>query len=555
LQRAVIPIALFLAAFLVRVVVAMGYPDPAYPDSFYYTNLGRELAAGNGLQIDYIWNFVDVGGRIPDQGTLPIPSNAHWMPLAALIQLPFLEFFGVNPVGHGMAFWIIGALVAPLTYFIGRDAGFGKLASVGGGALAAAPGAVTQFMGQPDNFALFMPLGALALWLCGRGLRGGRRSFALGGLVVGLATLSRNDGILLGVPFALAFVGERLERWDEGHLSERIDTIGWRAAITCVLGFLLVAGPWYARQFLVFGSLSPSAQSGRILFIRDYNELWSATGATNVTSFLAQGLEAFVISRAGGLAMALVIFAGLPLLLYLVPFTLAGWWRERQNRLVRPWVVYAVTLFVFSALLFAVHVPFGTFLHSAVALVPHAYLLAMVGIWVVVSWVARRRRHWDVERATRVFTLAAVVITTIMALGSVWRGEGNWRHEAEMRAPIIAALERTPTRDRVMSPDAGAYRYHAGRPGIVTPNDPIAVVYRALRDYDIRWLVLERAHMVPSLRPILAGDKDVSWLSDPVVVVPAEGTDSATAGDSGPPMPEAALYAVCLEPDDPRCRP
>ena len=51
-----------------------------------------------------------------------------------------------------------------------------------------------------------MLLGALALWLCSKGLRGDRRAFVLGGLVVGVATLARNDWVLLGVPFALGWL-------------------------------------------------------------------------------------------------------------------------------------------------------------------------------------------------------------------------------------------------------------------------------------------------------------------------------------------------------------
>ena len=574
------PLVLFLAALAVRVIAAVGYGDPAYPDSFYYANLGRQLAAGNGLQIDYVWNFVDVGGRIPADGILPIPSNAHWMPLAALIQLPFLWLFGPTPLGHGLGFWLAGAMAAPLAYWIGRDAGFGRLASIAGGLLCAAPGATTQFLSQPDNFALYMPLGALALWLCGRGLRGDRRSFVLGGLVVGLATLSRNDGVLLGVPFAGAFLLERWRLWraeggDGAGLVRRLlayGPIGWRVALGAAGGFLIVAGPWYLRQLAVFGSLSPSAENGRILFIRDYNELWSAASETTLSTFLGQGFESLAVSRAGGLVMALVIFAGLPLLIYLVPFTLAGTWHERRNPLVLPWVVYAIVLFAFNGLLFAVHVPFGTFLHSAVALAPHAYLMAAVGVGVAVTWASRWRRHWDVPRATRVFTASAVVIAAIAAGGSILRGEAGWRREDVMRAPIMAALADAPAGDRVMSPDAGAYRYHAGRQGVVTPNDPLPVVEQALRAYGIRWLALERPHLVPALRPLLAGTERPAWLSRPVVVVPASGQATGAARSTGQtddsvgetadasgaaaaPLPEAALYAVCFEPGDTRCEP
>lgn len=556
LHRAVAPIALFIAAFWVRALVAAGYDDPAYPDSFYYANLARQLAEGAGFQMDYVWNFVDVGGRLPAEGRLPIPSNAHWMPLAALVQVPFIWLFGPVPLAHGLPFWIIGATAAPICYLIGRDAGLSQPQALAAGVLAAFPGALTQFLAQPDNFALFMPLGALALWACGRGIRGDRRAFALGGLVVGIATLSRNDGLLLGVPFALAFLADRWRAW-RARRGGRIgaSAVSWRSALACAGGFLLVTAPWYLRQLLVFGSFSPSAESGRILWIRSYGELYSATGETTLGSFLSQGPEALVASRVGGLAAALLIFAGLPLLLYLVPFTAVGAWVRRRDPLFVPWLVYAATLFLVSGLLFAVHVPFGTFLHSAVALVPHAYLLAIVGVAEAVVRVARRRPHWNVPLATRNFTAAAVVVGVGGAIGSVWRTESDWREEARMRAPIVAELARTPPGERVMSPDAGAYRYHAGRPGIVTPNDPLPVIEQALRAYDVRWLVLERDHLVPALAPLLAGTERPAWLSAPrVVVPPTERVEvAAGAGSSGAVMPAAALYAVCLQPDDERC--
>ena len=57
---------------------------------------------------------------------------------------------------------------------------------------------MTIFMSQPDNFGLYQPLVAGALWMAARGLKGHPRSFVLGGLLVGLATLSRNDGVLVG---------------------------------------------------------------------------------------------------------------------------------------------------------------------------------------------------------------------------------------------------------------------------------------------------------------------------------------------------------------------
>ena len=41
--------------------------------------------------------------------------------------------------------------------------------------------------------------------------------------------------------------------------------------------FFLAMGPWYMRQLAIFGSLSPSTASGKVLFIRNIGEWNSIT--------------------------------------------------------------------------------------------------------------------------------------------------------------------------------------------------------------------------------------------------------------------------------------
>jgi len=538
----VIPVTLFLLALAARALGTALFADPAYPDSFYYVAVARELAAGNGFQVPYLWGFVEVGGRLPDAGVLPIPSNAHWMPLAALVQVPFIWLLGATPIASAMPFWIASAATAPLTWFIARDAGLAPWQAVGAGVMVALPALVSPFLAQPDNFGLFMLLGTLALWLCARGLQGDRRSFALGGVVVGLAFLSRNDGVLLGVPFALAFLGDLLRR-------PRASRIGWAAALVCAGGFLVMAAPWIARQVEVFGSISPSAASGKILWLREYRELYSISTEATPTSFLAQGIGPLLASRVLGLVNALGLFATQPLLLFLAPLALAGAWLRRRDPAFQPWIVYAVCLFAASGLLFAVHVPNGTFLHSAVALVPYAYIAALVGIEGIVAAVARRRTTWSAPHATRIFTVMAVgAVAVISVVATVVTARG-WQRAQDIAVAVAAPLADVPADERIMSPDAGAFWYLAGRPGIVTPEDPLPVVEDALRRYDVRWLILERQFMTRDLAPVLQGTIRPAWLSAPVVTVTVPGGASVSPS----PLPDAALYAVCLTPDDDRC--
>lgn len=539
----VIPVSLFLLALGARLLGTALFPDPAYPDAFYYVAVARELAAGHGFQVPYIWNFVDVGGSLPASGVLPIPSNAHWMPLAALVQVPFIWLLGATPVASVLPFWLASAATAPLTWHIARDAGLERWQALGAGIMVALPALVSPFLAQPDNFGLFMLLGTLALYLCSRGLRGDRRSFAAGGLVVGLAFLSRNDGVLLGLPFALAFLLD-LAR------SPRASRIGWTSALLCAGGFVLVATPWLLRQLDVFGAVSPSAASGRILWIREYRDLFSVSTEASPATFLAQGLGPLLTSRVLGLVNALGLFATQALLIFLAPFVVVGAWWRRRDAAFQPWIAYAIILFAASGLVFAVHVPNGTFLHSAVALVPYAYLASLVGIEGAVAAVARRRRTWSAPQATRIFSVMAVGAVAVLAVVATFVTARGWQRAQDVAVAIATPLAGVvQDDDRVMSPDPGAFWYLAGLPGLVTPEDPLPVLEDALRRYDVRWLILERQFMTEDLAPVYEGTVRPAWLSAPVSTVHASGAASPDPSR----LPDAALYAVCLTPDDARC--
>ncbi len=400
------------------------------------------------------------------------------------------------------------------------------------------PGGLTPFMSQTDNFGLFMTLGALALWLCARGARGDRRAFVLGGLVVGLATLTRSDGVLLGIPFAIVGVRELVRR-----MRGRDFVLSGTAVVGCAALFAIVMVPWVYRQMEVFGSFLPSASNGRLIWLIDYQQLFSFANPPTAATWFGQGFGAIVASRLGGLISSLGLFAMLPLVAVLAPFAVIGAWTRRRDRAFQPFFLYAVALFAVMALVFPVLVPHGTFIHAASALVPHTFLLVVGGVASAVGWVARRRPSWNGARATEVFSYGAVVLIVLAAALQTTSTLRSWAQVRGVQANIARVLQATPAADRVMAADPGAYNFLADRQGVVTPNDPLSVIADTMRAYGIRWLILERASIVPALEPVLAGEIRPSWLSEPVSVVPARQSD-ATA---------AAIYAVCMTDADTRC--
>jgi 4-amino-4-deoxy-L-arabinose transferase-like glycosyltransferase len=531
------PLVLYVLALAVRLVLIALFPDPAYPDSYYYVDVARSIAASGRFEVDFVWIFAEVGGTIPADPTLPIPSNAHWMPLASIVQVPFIWLLGPVPLASALPFALAGALVAPLTWAIARDAGGNSMVAVGAALLVSLPVLSTPFMVQPDNFSLYQPLVAAALWLGARGLRGDSRAFVLSGLAAGVATLSRNDGVLVLAALGLAFAWDRVRTWRTPG-SHRPAIPVW-AAVGCVGLFLVAVAPWYLRQLDVFGQLSPSTASGKVLFIRSIEEWNSITTPASLGHLLGQGLGPLLASRVGGLIAAITIFTTLVAGGLLLPFMLIGGWRRRRSSAFGPFFVYAALLFAFSALVSAIHVPGGTFIHSAVGLAPHAYILALEGIVAAVAWVATRRRAWDTGTASRLFVATAVGFAVLAAVGSTLSVHTRWRTEWDQRQAVARALDDAgaPISERLMSIDAAGYRYHTGRGGVVLVNDPLDTIAEVGRAYDARWLVIEQDDSVAAVTGILLDDARPPWVG------PSTWRDDD----------RIALFPLCFEADDERC--
>ena len=537
------PLLLYALALAVRLVIVALFPDPAYTDSYYYVEVARSIAAGHGFSVDFIWIFAEVGGTIPADPVLPIPSNAHWMPIASIVQVPFIALLGPAAFGSALPFALIGSLSAPLAWAIARDAGARPFLAIAAGILTAVPVLTFVFMVQPDNFALFQPFAAGALWLTARALRGtgsSGRYFALAGLLVGLATLSRNDGVLVGAAVAAAFAWDRRRAWRSS--GTRRPAIPVWAAVTCIGLFLLMVGPWWWRQLEVFGQLSPSTASGKVLFIRDIGEWNSITTPATLDHLLGQGLGPLIASRVGGLVAATWIFVVLVCGVVLAPFLVVGAWGRRRSLAFGPFFVYAGLLFAFSAIVSAVHVTGGTFIHSAVALVPHGYVLLLGGVAASAAWATERLGSGRPAEVGRVAAGAAVALGVSIAVVGVAVVHDGWRGWADAREAAAEALDsRDPGRaDRIMSIDAAAYRYHTGRGGVVLVKDPLPTIRDVAAAYGIRWLIVDGDEPVGAVAPIVRGDRP-DWVGAPILEhVPASG-------------PAVRVYPVCLSGSDTRC--
>ncbi len=366
------------------------------------------------------------------------------------------------------------------------------------------------------------------------------RSFALAGLLGGIATLSRNDGVLVLAVLGAAFLWDRLRTCVSALGSPaRPARVPLAAALGAVALFAVAVVPWYLRQLAVFGTLSPSTASGKVLFIRDIGEWNSITTPATLDHLLGMGLGPLLLTRVGGLVAAAFIFSVLVGALVLIPPMLVGAWHRRRDPAFGPYFGYAALLFAFSALVSAVHVPGGTFIHSAVALAPHGYVLALWGIVVATAWIARRRTAWDAERAARIFVGAAVAFGVLAAVAGVVLGPRRLGHQAH------------PDADRCGG--AGRGGRAGGRIGSCRSTHPATATGRATRAWSwstIRWPRWRRSpapttsggwswnarDSVPAASEILLEGRRPAWVGPPIL----ESTD-------------VSVYPVCTTPADTRC--
>ncbi len=542
-------VLLYLGALAVRLALIAGFPDPAYPDSFYYVDAARSLAAGHGFSVDFIWILAEVGGHLPANPVLPVPSFGHWMPLASLVQVPFIWVLGPTALASALPFALSGAVAAPLTLAFARDAGATSRVAWGAAILTAVPLLATPFMAQPDNFSLYQPLVVGALWCTARGLRGDIRAYVLAGVLVGLATLARNDGVLVGAAVGLAFAWDRWRTWRSRGTRRAV--IPFWAAVACAGLFFVIVAPWLARQLAVFGSISPSTASGKVLFIRSIDEWDSISTPASLNWLLGMGAGPLLATRIGGLIAAVGIFSVLVGGVLLVPFMLVGGWVRRRSSDFGPFFTYAALLFAFSAIVSAVHVPGGTFIHSAIALAPHAYVLALEGVAAVVAWVAARRPSWKPQQATAVFTAGVVGFGLLAGAGSSVATQAVWAGRRVDFQAVGTALDRAGAApsDPVMSIDASGTRYWTGHGGVVLVNDPIDTIHGVARAYGIKWLVALRADSVTALAPLLDGGPRPAWLGPPVLAEPAATAPGQPALPAG--ALDLAVYPVCDGPTRP----
>lgn len=475
-------LALLGAALLVYSLVAWLVPSAPYTDAAYYALVAERLGTGHGFSVPVLYSFLEVGGHLPADPMLPVPSNGHWMPLTSIVAAGPMALLGPDWRAGQIPMVVLSVALVGIAHGVAWDLWRDRRLALAAAVLMLFPGQLLAMLPQVDGSAVFGVLGALALWATLRATRSPRWGgwLCLAGALIGLATLARIDGVFLAIAPAVAWLHRRSEVTVARALG-----IGALSAGACIL----VLAPWLARNAIVFGALLPST-GGHTLWITSYNEQFTIGREVSLATYLAWGPGPILASKLSAvvelLGRTVAIGGGVFGL-----FFLAGLWRMRRRPEIRPFLAYWLLMFAAMALLFTFHAPNGAFVHSAPAWLPMAFAIA-VGSVAPASTAAGRWWGFLRRPATHRFLLVASVVgAVLLSLVSSAVLLGQWRVARERLAPAAEFLSTSvPDDDVVMFADPARLNLLTGHPGVAAPFDPFDVIERVVRAYDVRWVVV-----------------------------------------------------------------
>ncbi|MBV6395482.1 MAG: hypothetical protein HFACDABA_01058 [Anaerolineales bacterium] len=494
---------LFLLGLAVNFAIAQFQSLPGYMDADYYFGGGLQLARGNGFTEPYLWNY------LANPQTLPAPSHAYWLPLASLLAAAGMWLTGQTTFAAArIGFILLAALIPPLTSLLAFRVTSNRISSLLSGLLACFSIYYAPFLPVTDNYAIYMLLGA-TFFLLFSSLRTSPKSSNLiffgFGLLSALASLARSDGLLwLGISFLIAIWYARNFHLltPNSHLPLRPFIFHLSSFIFFTLiGFILIAFSWYARNLSTFGTLM--APGGiRALWLTHYNDtfIYPASQLT-MQSWLASGWDAIAQARLSALGMNLLNAFGAQGGIFLFPFILIGVWQYRRDTRVRFALLAWMILLAAMTCVFPFAGPRGAFFHSGAALQPMWWVLAPLGLDAAVAY-ARRKNLFD-DRAFVIFRGSLALIAILMTgLIFTMRVLPGWEREdgRYVKVEALLAQQNIPASAIFIVRNPPGFHVVTGRPAIAIPTGNIPAILNVAEKFNAQYLLLEPDGVSKELR-------------------------------------------------------
>ena len=485
---------LFSISLATRLIVAALTLRPGYMDTAYYAAGAMRIAQGEGLTELFLWNYLDNPPGIPHIGFL------YWMPLPSLLAAPFAAAFQGSFFALQLPFVLISSLLPPITFMIARNTLGKRRTSWMAGLFTLFSGFFFPYWTLPETFAPFALFGSISLWFSGR--TPNRRSTRTGqrvliGALVGLGHLTRSDGpLLLAVMMVAPGISFLLRKGLSRARTDAKDSLCWQFGVAdaglVILGYIVVMAPWFARNISQVGS--PLSTAGtKTLWLQTYDDLFCYNCELSLSSYLEWSWPSIIRSKLWAMDINLRRFIADNCLIFLVPFTLIGLYRQRRQPPFILASVFLILTFLAHSLAFTFPGPRGGFFHSSAALLPFLHVAGGEGIDAAVVWAGRRRR-WNTRQAKGVFSTAAVAMAILLSAGIAAGKIAAARTADEGYREVGRWLETQgyPLEAPVMIGNPPGLWYHTQQSSIVVPNGDIETLLVVCDRYGAEYVILDR---------------------------------------------------------------
>lgn len=471
-----------LAALAARLAFLPYLAHPGRSDYAFYYTVARNVAAGRGLVVDYVWHFL-----------VPAPAVTHysadyWQPLASLIMAGAMRAGGPSLAVALLPGIAAGLLLAAVAHATARTLAPSPLVAYGAAGLTLALPTLFEYSLLTDA-AIYYALFASTCLLCLMRLPARPAWAGAAALCAALAHLTRQDGVLLAPVVAAALLVAP-------HPWRR--RAAWGAAALAI--YLAALAPWLAANLAALGAPLPGG-SARTAFLTTYEDLYASARELSPRAYLAWGwgniLRARLDAAAGNLR-ELYALLRLPLGLLCAVGAVALLRRPEERRRWRvylPPALFLAALFGFYALV----APFtagGAFRRSVTAMAPFLAAVAMLGLEALTR---RAARPWLAPAlALAVAALLAAQGAQLAAANA--RAHGRLGTElALLGAAVAEDAARRGAEPIVMTRSPWELNAATGLRAVQIPNEDLAEILAVARRYGVTYVVL------PAPRAALAG--------------------------------------------------
>ncbi|MFC2028516.1 hypothetical protein ACFLTX_01175 [Chloroflexota bacterium] len=468
-------------------------------DADYYFAGGVQLAEGNGFNEPFLWNFLDPAN------TIPHPSHGYWMPLASIISAGGILVAGSQSWLSGrLGFFIIAAIIPVITAKLAYSFSKKIKLSFLSGLLAIFSGFYAAYMQVTDTFSLYMLLGGLFFLIAHSD---SNRESVLLGILSGLFHLARADGVFWLILSLMIICFNRIK--------SRSRSIEWIfSTLLCLLGYILIMGPWFVRNYQVFGSyLGP--QAANMLWLTHYDQIFSFPPVIEYAAWIDQGIKAIMDQRFAALKVNLVNTFVVQGTIILIPFIIIAGWKLRNDKRIGILVGGWIGIMLLMSCIFPFAGMRGGYFHAGAAIQPMLWSLAPVGLVETIRYIGGLR-SWNTRNAERNFSIGlilfVILITGYVTIGKIfdfnnqeiiWGGYGK---QYQSFGEYISSSDLGDPTVIVRNPPG--FFLATGLTAIAIPDGDEKTLLRVVDEFDADFLILEPSGFPQSLKKIYNGSPD-----------------------------------------------